>query len=168
MTPETFFKLYYHSAIQCEQETKIPALAIMAQAALESGWGERTPGNMFFGIKVGSTWKGKRQLITTREVHDTKDRKYPEVISIVRRSDGRYNYRVKDWFRAYDTAAESFIDHSKFLQENKRYAKAFGITDPRKFIEVIAAEGYATDPDYEATLKKIISMLEEFLPHKKQ
>lgn len=164
MTPESFFKLYYHSAVKCEADTKVPALAILSQAALESAWGDKAPGNMFFGIKAGADWKGKRQLITTREVHLTKNVKYPEVISITARADGKYDYRVRDWFRAYDNAADSFVDHGKFLHESPRYAKAFQTTDPRKFVDLIAIAGYATDPGYAKTLKDIISMLEKFLP----
>jgi flagellar protein FlgJ len=164
MTPELFFKLYYHSAVQCERDTRVPALAIMAQAALESGWGDHAPGNMFFGIKAGTDWKGKRQLVLTREVHSTKNVKYPEVISITARPDGKFDYRVKDWFRAYDNAAGSFTDHGHFLQVNPRYAKAFQTEDSRQFVDAIAAAGYATDPDYAKTLKSIISRLEKMLP----
>ncbi|SHN45966.1 glycoside hydrolase family 73 protein [Chitinophaga sp. CF418] len=164
MTKDLFFKLYYRGALQCERETGVPALVILAQAALESGWGEDVPGNMFFGIKADASWKGKRQLLTTREVHSSKSVRYPEVISITRRDDGKYDYRVKDWFRAYDTAAESFADHGRFLKENPRYKAAFNTTDPRKFVDAIAAAGYATDPNYGKTLKSIIKSLEKLLP----
>lgn len=164
MIKELFFKLYYRSALQCERATNVPALVIMAQAALESGWGEQAPGNMFFGIKAGPTWKGKRQLLVTREVHPTKSVKYPEIISISSRSDGKYDYQVKDWFRAYDTAAESFRDHGQFLRENPRYKPAFASTDPCKFANAIAAAGYATDPAYAKTLKSIIKSLQKMLP----
>ncbi|WPV66270.1 glycoside hydrolase family 73 protein [Chitinophaga sp. LS1] len=164
MEKQTFFKLYYPAAVLCERETKIPALAILAQAALESGWGDKAPGNMFFGIKAGVTWRGKRQLITTREVHSTKTVKYPEIISITPRTDGKFDYKVKDWFRAYDNAAESFIDHGKFILENPRYKNAIGISDPGRFVEVVAAAGYATDPNYAKTLKSIINGLAEYLP----
>ncbi|MVT11390.1 glycoside hydrolase family 73 protein [Chitinophaga tropicalis] len=164
MTKELFFKQYYHSAVKAERETGVPALAVLAQAALESGWGEKAPNNMFFGIKAGPSWKGKRQLITTREVHSKRDIKYPEILSIIARSDGKYDYRVKDWFRAYDTAGESFADHGRFLQENPRYKKAFETTDPVKFVEAVAAAGYATDPEYAKTLKSIIASLQKMVP----
>jgi flagellar protein FlgJ len=164
MTKELFFKQFYRSALQCERETGVPALAILSQAALESGWGEKAPGNMFFGIRAGANWKGKRQLIVTREVHTSKDVKYPEIISITRRPDGKYDYRVKGWFRAYDNAAESFADHGRFLRANPRYRKAFETTDPVKFVEAVAAAGYATDPNYANVLKSIIVSLKVFLP----
>lgn len=163
MTKETFIKLYYHAAVTAERESGRPALAVLAQAALETGWGEHAPGNMFFGIKAGKTWNGKRQLLKTSEVHTTRSVKYPEIISISQRPDGKFQYRVKDWFRAYDTAAESFADHAKFLRENPRYKKAFETTDAREFVRRIAAAGYATDPKYAETLTSIIDSLERVL-----
>lgn len=156
--------MYYPAALKAERESGRPALAVLAQAALETGWGEHAPGNMFFGIKAGKGWTGKRQLITTTEIHSNRSVRYPEVISITRRSDGRFTYRVKDWFRAYDNAAESFTDHGLFLRNNPRYEKAFNTTDPREFVEELAAAGYATDPNYAKTLKNIIGSLEKFLP----
>lgn len=167
MTPESFFKLYYHSAVRSEKETGVPALVVLAQAAIESGWGERAPGNMFFGIKAGSGWKGKKQLITTREVHKTKDVKYPEVISIIKQPNSTYVYQVKDYFRAYDTAAESFADHGRFLRSNPRYGQAFNTTDPLIFAKVIAAAGYATDPNYFKLLSSIIGRLGILVPENK-
>lgn len=159
MTKQEFFDKYYDDALKCEAETKIPALFTLAQAAVESGWGEKAPGNMIFGIKAGPSWKGKRQLVTTREVHNTRNINYPEIISITQRADKKYTYRVKDWFRAYDSPADSFIDHGKFLTENKRYAAAFQTKDPFLFTDDVAGAGYATDPNYAATIKSIIKSL---------
>jgi len=164
MTKDAFFKQYYHSAVQCERDTQMPALATLAQAAMESGWGEKIPGNMFFGIKAGASWTGKRQLLTTREVLNKKDAKFPEIISITKRPDGKYDYRVKDWFRAYDTAAESFIDHGIFIMSQPRYKAAIGIHDPKQFADIVAKAGYATDPNYAKTWKQIIDSLTQFLP----
>lgn len=171
MTPESFFKFYYNSALKCESDTKVPALATMSQAALESAWGEKALGNNFFGIKADSSWKGKKQLIVTTEIHNDGDRKkhpYPEIISIIPYKDDKgqlkFRWKVKDSFRAYDNAADSFVDHGKFLQVNPRYTKAFQTTDPRLFVDAIAAAGYATDPSYAKTLKQIITMLEVYIP----
>lgn len=164
MTKEAFFNQFYHSAVQCERQTEIPALATLSQAAIESAWGERTPGNMLFGIKAGASWTGRRQLLTTREVLSKKDAKFPEIISITRRPDGLYDYRVKDWFRAYDTAAESFIDHGRFIMGQPRYKAAIGIHDPNQFADIVAKAGYATDPSYAKTWKQIIGSLSKFMP----
>lgn len=163
MTKKDFFDKYYDDALKCEKETGIPALFTLAQAAVESGWGEKAPGNMLFGIKAGTSWKGSRQLITTKEVHSDKKAIYPEVISITPRADGKYTYVVKDWFRAYDSPAESFIDHGRFLTGNKRYANAFQTTDPKLFADNVAGAGYATDPNYAKTIKSIITSLSQLL-----
>jgi flagellum-specific peptidoglycan hydrolase FlgJ len=164
MTKEAFFNQFYHSAVQCERQTEIPALATLAQAAMESGWGEKIPGNMFFGIKAGPSWTGRKQLLTTREVLSKKDAKFPEIISITARTDGKYDYRVKDWFRAYDRAAESFIDHGQFIMSQPRYKAAIGVHDPLKFADIVSKAGYATDPNYAKTWKQIIGSLSQFIP----
>ncbi len=163
MTPQTFYKLYYHSAVISERKTNVPALVILAQAAVESGWGEHAPGNMFFGIKATATWKGKKQLITTTEIHSNRNVKYPEIISITAIAGGKYKYKVRAWFRAYDNAAESFSDHGEFLRTNPRYANAFLTNSPSEFVDEISIAGYATDPQYAITLKKVIKMLEKIM-----
>ncbi|MGL5262334.1 MAG: glycoside hydrolase family 73 protein, partial [Bacteroides sp.] len=87
--------------------------------------------------------------------------KFPEVISVTKRADGKYNYKVKDWFRRYDTPEESFTDHANFYLSNPRYAKALEVKeDPRRFADEIAKAGYATDPNYAKTLKSIIGTIE--------
>lgn len=163
MKPKDFFDKYYHDAVISEQQTGVPALAKLAQAAVESAWGEKAPGNNFFGIKADSSWNGKRQLIPTTEYMSTSDAKFPQVISIQNMGNGRWKYKVKDWFRAYATPAESFNDHSIFLMKNKRYAAAFQAHTPEAFVDAIADAGYATDPHYAEVLKSIIRRLAGFL-----
>jgi len=65
MTPKEFIKKFYPFAKEVEQETEIPALAIMAQAALESGWGKSAIGNNLFGIKYRKGDPGYREVVTT-------------------------------------------------------------------------------------------------------
>ena len=173
MEKDVFFKLYYPGAVLCERETKIPALATLAQAAMESGWGERAPENNFFGIKANSSWKGKRQLLTTSEVFKDNDRKrhvFPEVVAITPfkndKGETLYRWTVKDWFRAYDTVAEGFADHGKFFHENPRYAKALQAKTPQEFANLVAAAGYATGPGYAKLWKDVMAGLEPFLPEK--
>jgi flagellar protein FlgJ len=140
-------------------------LFILAQAALESGWGERAPGNMFFGVKASkNTPANKKQLLITSEVFSDSKQGYrfPEVLSITRRSDGKYLYKVKDWFRKYDTPEESFSDHADFFFANKRYSEALKVKDdPYKFADAIAKAGYATATNYAGTLKAVIRTIEK-------
>lgn len=116
--------------------------AVVAQAVLETGWGASAIGNNLFGIKAGASWTGKRQYVLTREVFNGQ------------------SVMVYDWFRDYDSPADSFADHFKFLKENGRYAAA-GVFDPNdtksddEYFEALQRAGYATDPHYAATLSSV-------------
>ena len=167
MTPKEFIKQYKPLALETERKTGISHLFILAQAALETGWAKSVPGNMFFGIKAGKyTPPEKKQLLTTTEVLSSptpNPQQFPKIISISKRADGRWLYKVQDWFRKYDTPEECFTDHAQLFFKNKRYAKALLVkADPYKFAEEVAKAGYATAPDYANSLKKIIKMLESY------
>ena len=112
MTPKDFVQVYYPFAKESEAKTGIDARFTLAQAALETGWGKSAPGNMFFGIKADPRKypESERQLLTTSEVlsDDKQGARFPVLISITPRPDGKYLYRVKDWFRKYKTPEGSF------------------------------------------------------------
>jgi flagellar protein FlgJ len=168
MTPSAFVKKYWQDALRSQLATGISAKATLAQAALESAWGAAAPGNMFFGIKDTDGVNGNEQLLTTTEYHTSMNVKYPVVISVdpvVRNGKKMFKYKVKDYFRKYATPADSFIDHGRFFQRNPRYAAAMAAkADPNKFADKIAAAGYASDPNYAASLKRIIAMIEKHIP----
>ena len=169
MTQKDFIKTYKPFALESERKTGISAIFILAQAGLESAWGKSPIGNNFFGIKVpkslvSSTPKEKKQLLRTTEVLSSPNEKhrFPEVISITKRTDGKFKYEVKDWFMKYDTPEESFTDHANFFFRNKRYAKALEVkADPYKFAEEVARAGYATAPNYANSLKELIKEIEK-------
>ncbi len=171
MKPNDFVKKFYLFAKQTQEKTGISAIFILAQAALESAWGQSAPGNMFFGVKAAKdTAENKQQLLTTSEAlsDDKQGARFPQVISITKRTDGKYLYRVKDWFRKYDTPEECFSDHSDFFFKNKRYSEALKVKgDPNRFAEEIAKAGYATDPNYANTLKSIIRTIVKALEDEK-
>lgn len=164
MTPKEFIKQYKPFALETERKTGISHLFTLAQAALESGWGERTFGNMLFGIKARpETPADKKQLLRTTEVLSSANAVFPKIFSIKKRADGKYTYSVLDWFRKYDTPEGSFTHHAHLFFQNKQYAKALEVrSDPYKFAEEVAKAGYATAPDYASSLKKIIKMLESY------
>ena len=116
--------------------------AIVAQAVLESAWGQHSIGNAIFGIKADPSWKGKKRLVRTREVIDGQ------------------SVMMDDWFRDYDSIADSFADHFAFLSRNSRYAAA-GVFDPdgiksdRQYFEALQRAGYATDPNYAESLTAV-------------
>lgn len=164
MKPLEFVQAYAGFAKQTQDKTGISAIAILAQAALESGWGKACPGNMFFGVKDADGLNGNEQLLTTTEYSRRADLKFPVIISItpiVRNGEKWFRYRVKDYFRKYNTPEECFTDHAQFFFRYKRYAKALLVkSNPYAFIEEIAKAGYATDPGYADKLKKIARTIE--------
>ena len=164
MTPKEFIKQYKPFALETEHKTGISHLFTLAQAALESGWGERTFGNMLFGIKARpETPADKKQLLRTTEVLSSANAVFPKIFSIKKRADGKYTYSVLDWFRKYETQEECFTDHAQFFFKNKRYAKALLVkSDPYKFAEEVAKAGYATAPNYADSLKKLIKTIESY------
>jgi len=146
-----------------EAKHRIPHLFIIAQALVETGWLKKAIGNNIFGIKANASWKGKKQLVTTTEYHDTPSEKYPEIISITQQINGKYKYVVKDWFRDYDSIEECLEDHAAFLIKNKRYQKAFTTTNPYDFASEVAKAGYATDPNYVKILHAVMRNVENII-----
>ena len=159
----TFKEKYLPYAIESERKTGISAIFILAQAALETGWGKYAPGNMFFGIKASATTPPeKRQLLRTQEVLPAVPQigDFPEIISVRKTANGQYYCQVRDWFRKYNSPEESFTDHARLLSQHPRYQKAMRYkSDPYRLAEEIAAAGYATDPKYAYKLKIIIDQL---------
>ncbi len=153
MHPKDFVMKYKPFAEQVEKESGLKATVILAQSALETGWGEKALGNMMFGVKDTDGINGNEQLITTTEYLKTDKGKFPGIISKIFDPVRKlWKYKVKDWFRKYPTPYESFIDHAKFLKFNPRYSKVFTTNDPMMQIRYIAMAGYATDPNYENIL----------------
>lgn len=118
---------------------RIPVSILIAQAALESGWGRQVKGNAYFGIKSHNTAGATTAFKTTEFVNGKK------------RS-------LSDSFRAYANFKESAEDYGKFLTTNPRYRSAFAYAnDPPKFADQLQLAQYATDPRYAEKLKAIIA-----------
>ncbi len=168
MKQSEFVKQFYAYAKQTQDKTGISAIAILAQAALESGWGAFAPGNMFFGVKDTDGVNGNEQLITTTEYSKRADLKFPEIISITPvliNNVKFFKYRVKAYFRKYKTPEESFTDHASFFFVNPRYTHALSVKDdPYKFIKEIAQAGYASAPNYADILISIAHTIESLIP----
>lgn len=166
MTPKEFVEKLYPYAKAVEENKGISAEFILAQAALESGWGKYCPGNMYFGIKANKGYEGKKQLLKTFEYFKSEKEGYrfPEVIRIEFNPKlNRYKYIVRDWFRAYNTPEGSFLDHADFFYKNSRYHEALkDACDADKFAEGIAKAGYSTSPTYAKTLKDVIQIVRKY------
>jgi len=141
---EMFKRVGKFMAQQVEEKYGIPWKVCFAQAALESGQGERALGNNFFGIKAMKGYLGKSQEFMTTEYWGDKSKAS----------------KMVDKFRAYDSIADSFNDYGRLLSNTSRYAGAFQHkNNSRKFLETVIASGYATDPQYvnkaENTLRQL-------------
>ena len=143
MTPEKFVATYLQAARDATAQTGISAVFALAQAALESGWGAKAPGNNLFGIRADASWHGPVVDITTHEVVGG--------ISQLQHGQG---------FRAYLNPVDSFVDWGRFLLGNPRYRPALIVkADPKLFARAVAKAGYSTDPHYGDTLCAMIDSI---------
>ena len=122
-------------------------LGLLAQAALETGWGQRMPRTAdgspslnMFGIKAGEEWRGARAVADTVEF-----------------SGGVASQR-RTAFRAYGSIEESVSDFASLLSSSPRYRDAIaGGGSAQAYIQGIARSGYATDPEYGNKLNQILN-----------
>ncbi|USS87164.1 SH3 domain-containing protein [Fructilactobacillus cliffordii] len=113
----------------------LPSISI-AQAIVESAWGQAAPGNNLFGIK--GSYNGQSVTVSTQEW-----------------INGRY-VTIQDRFRAYPSFAESVQDHGYFLYSNSRYSNLLGNRDYAQVAWMLQSDGYATSPTYASTLISVI------------
>lgn len=167
LTPEDFVRTFFPYAKETQNKTGISLVAVLAQAALESGWNKASIGWMFFGVKDTDGINGNEQLLVTTEYSRRSDLKFPEIISVtpvIRNGTKYFKYIVKDWFRKYNSPEECFTDHANFFLRNPRYAKALTVRqNPYAFINEIANAGYATGPTYAQTLSSIANRIENII-----
>ena len=91
-----------------------------------------------FGIKALGGWTGPTVTMPTQEY-----------------INGQW-VTVEAAFRAYSSWQESLDDHARFFFVNSNYAPALAVrADPNEWAREIQACGYATDPEYAATLIEI-------------
>ena len=135
-TYQQYFNQYKDIAIEQMQRYNIPASITLAQGVFESGAGRSelaAKGNNHFGIKCNG-WNGRKTY------HDDDE--------------------DNECFRAYDSAYESYEDHSKFLVNSPRYRQLFSLkkNDYKGWAKGLKAAGYATNPQYAYKLIEIIQL----------
>ncbi|AHF03666.1 flagellar rod assembly protein FlgJ [Marichromatium purpuratum 984] len=136
--PQEFLDYLAPHAEQAAARLGVDPHVLLAQSALETGWGKHVPRHAdgsssfnLFGIKANRAWQGERVSVGTLEYRD----------GVARREQAR--------FRAYPSPAGSFEDYVDFLQRNPRYGDALTKVDsPREFVRGLQRAGYATDPRY--------------------
>jgi flagellar protein FlgJ len=119
--------------------------SLVAQAALETGWGKSVPcaadGSCsfnLFGIKAGTSWSGATVNVPTLEFEDG--------VAV----------RKVDRFRAYGSIGDSFMDYARLIANSPRYAGALGTGgDVAGFASALQAGGYATDPEYASKIEAV-------------
>jgi flagellar protein FlgJ len=129
------------------QALGVNPLGMLAQAALETGWGQRmprtadgTPSLNLFGVKAGDGWDGARAVAETVEV-----------------SGGVASQR-RTAFRAYGSIEDSVNDFASLLTTSPRYREAIAAGGSAQgYVDSIAKSGYATDPDYGNKLNQVLN-----------
>ncbi|HDS9360493.1 TPA: flagellar assembly peptidoglycan hydrolase FlgJ [Enterobacter chengduensis] len=142
-----FISRLLRPAQEAARESGLHPHLILAQAALESGWGKReipaadgSPSHNLFGIKATGDWRGKTTEITTTEyVNGVKQ-------------------KVKAAFRVYDSYEHALTDYARLLTKNPRYRGVMQSGSAEQGAKALQAGGYATDPAY---AKKLITIIQK-------
>ncbi|MES2489347.1 MAG: flagellar assembly peptidoglycan hydrolase FlgJ [Pseudomonadota bacterium] len=145
--PMDFIKSLLPQAEAAARELGISAKTLVAQAALETGWGKHqiknadgTPSYNYFGIKAHGKWDGASV--------NTKTHEY----------SGGVSHAEVAAFRSYNSPAEAFKDYVNFIKSNPRYADALQHGgDGHRYAEGLQRAGYATDPAYAQKIGRISS-----------
>ena len=145
---EDFVRQMLPHAEQAARELGVDPHALLAQAALETGWGKSVPCNAageysfnLFGIKAGSQWSGATVNVPTLEFEDG------------------IPVRKVERFRSYESAADSFRDYARLIRNNPRYENALNAgSNVAGFASALQQGGYATDPQYAS---KIVAVANE-------
>jgi peptidoglycan hydrolase FlgJ len=146
-TPAQFVNLVMPGIRRAATALGLDPRGLLAQAALETGWGQRMPRTAdgasslnLFGIKAGEEWKGARAMADTVEFNNG--------VATLRRST----------FRAYGSIEDSISDFANLLQNSPRYRDAVAAGgDVQAYIDGMGKSGYATDPEYANKLNQILN-----------
>lgn len=145
--PEVFIRELWSHAQNAAEKIGVDAKVLVAQAALETGWGQemirhedgRNSFNLF-AIKANSAWQGDQVNSRTHEYEQGQK---------VQRTES---------FRAYDSLAQSFTDYVDFIQSNPRYQGALEKAhNSAAYLNSLVQAGYATDPEYANKIQSIMS-----------
>jgi flagellar protein FlgJ len=144
-SPDEFLQAIWPHAVKAADELGVDAEVLMAQSALETGWGQhiRSFDNgqnsySLFGIKADPRWQGESIGVSTLEFREGS----------MQREQAR--------FRAYDSVGEAFGDYVDFIKSNPRYQKALEHGyDAGAYARELQQAGYATDPDYANTINRV-------------
>lgn len=130
---------------QCVLRGYMYPSAIIAQACLESGYGESglaSKYHNYFGIKCGAAWRGKSVNLATKEEYTA----------------GTLT-AITDNFRVYDDMQTGVAGYFEFLAANSRYANLLSATSAHDYLERIKADGYATSAKYVSNIEGVRTIM---------
>ncbi len=149
-SPESFVTSMKPYAEKAASALGVDSSLLLAQAALETGWGSKMVknslgnSNNLFNIKADRSWKGDKVATQTLEFH------------------GKTAVKESASFRSYSNFEDSFNDYVKFLNENPRYETALQHQgNSENFIKGIHQAGYATDPNYADKVLRVKAKIDE-------
>ena len=153
---DEFVSRLHPLAVEAARELGVEPKVLLAQAALESGWGRSVIKNSngdnsynLFNIKADKAWQGRQAQVATLEFDQGIARK------------------VNAGFRSYDSYEESFRDYVDFIKSNPRYGDALKKAgNAEQYMHELQRAGYATDPKYANKVMSIYqgNRMAEFQP----
>lgn len=149
-SPESFVASMKPYAEKAARALGVDSSLLLAQAALETGWGQkmvantRGSSNNLFNIKADRSWDGAKVATQTLEYHQGVP------------------VQEKAAFRSYSDYEQSFNDYVRFLNENPRYTTALRHGgNSEQFIRGIHQAGYATDPQYAEKVLRVKDKIDQ-------
>ncbi|GLQ32219.1 flagellar assembly peptidoglycan hydrolase FlgJ [Litoribrevibacter albus] len=146
-SPEDFVSTLWPVAQVAARKLNADPKALLAQAALETGWGKKVPQAAdgqssfnLFGIKADRSWQGDKVSTETTEY------------------DGGIARKEQADFRSYGSYVESMLDYTSFLQSRDHYQAALKqAEDAQEYLSELQNAGYATDPNYATKIVRIMN-----------
>jgi flagellar protein FlgJ len=145
-TPEHFVRELWAAAEAAANEIGLPAEALLAQAALETGWGKHVmsgadggSSHNLFGIKADQRWQGSSVRQETLEF------------------ESGLAVRRRERFRSYESFEQSFQDYVDLVKGSPRYEEAVSKSnEPESYFQALQDAGYATDPAYADKILRVM------------
>lgn len=164
-TPKDYIKLMYPIALKIQSKTGIPYLFMLAQTALETGYGKSSLFYNAFNIGGIKAKEGQPyvEAWTTEHVKDVS--KYPNRDKTKDKDlgNGKTSIKIKAKFAKYDTLEQGAEAWTRIILL-PRYKEAFEYkNDPKQFAAEIKAGGYATDVNYTAKMAKMIDTVKSLI-----